>query len=109
MGNRFLCKKCRNVFDLTISNDSSLEPVLVCCTHCGGFDVTEAPAWAPLGSGMNIYDDEDWEYECQDCKYTFKMPIPQSQNENEKRTCPICKSGHLHRIYNRECLPLYCG
>jgi len=103
-----LCKQCRNVFDITISSDSFLDKA-VHCPACGSSDVREAPPWAPLGSGWNICENNMWEYECQDCKNVFQMPIPGSPTEDKKRKCPVCGSGHLHMLTNVGTLPLHCG
>ena len=108
MGHRFLCKQCRHVFDSEISNGSSLNQE-VYCPACGNSDVMEAPAWAPLDSGWNIFESNEWEYECQECKHTFKLPIPQSPAEGESRKCPVCNSGHLHLLTGGKALPLHCG
>lgn len=108
MEQRFLCKQCRHVFDLQISAGSSLDGE-VQCPACGSTDVMEAPAWAPLGSGWNIFESNEWEYECQDCKRTFKLPIPKSHTEEESRKCPFCNSGHLHLLTGGKALPLHCG
>ena len=108
MEERFLCKHCRHVFDQAITGGASLDEQLH-CAKCGSVDVIEAPAWAPLGSGMNVFDNDTWEYECQECQQTFKMPIPRSPSESKSRTCPACRSSHLHVLNNMESLPLYCG
>ena len=108
MQHRFLCKHCRQIFDKEIPSDSSLGEE-VHCTKCGGSDFVEAPAWAPLGSGMNILDNDTWEYECQECKHVFRYPIPKSPSESKNRNCPACQSGHIHLLNNMESLPLYCG
>lgn len=108
MEHRFLCKQCRHVFDLEMPRDSSLDKE-VHCTKCGGSDVMEAPTWAPLGSGWNILESTVWEYECQQCKHVFKMPIPKSPAEDKSRRCPACNSGHLHLLTNMGGLPLHCG
>ena len=108
MERRFLCKKCWNVFDLAIP-DSSRSNVEIHCPACRNADVMEAPPWAPLGSGRNIFESNEWAYECQQCKYKFRMPIPKSPIEDKSRKCPTCKSGHLHLITGEGTLPLYCG
>ena len=41
MEQRFLCKQCRHIFDLEISNGSSLDGE-VQCPACGSSDVMEA-------------------------------------------------------------------
>ncbi len=105
---RILCKQCRNVFDLTIS-DSSFIDKKVYCPACGSSDVIEAPSWVPLGSGLNIFESNEWEYICQECQHVFKMPIPKSPSEDKNRRCPVCNSNHLHLLTNVGALPIYCG
>jgi DNA-directed RNA polymerase subunit RPC12/RpoP len=108
METRFLCKQCRHVFDLAKPGDSDLDNKIH-CPACGSSDVIEAPTWAPLGSGWNIFESTSWEYECQQCKHTFKLPIPKSPEEDKNRRCPICNSGHLHLLIDNVATPLYCG
>jgi rRNA maturation endonuclease Nob1 len=100
-----LCKKCRHIFKLpgALLND------ILSCPQCGVPDIVEAPPWAPLGSGMNIFDDSLWEYECQQCQNKFKLPIPQSPAEEKSRKCPSCCSDHIHRLTAVGGEPLYCG
>jgi hypothetical protein len=69
----------------------------------------EAPAWAPLGSGSNVFDNSAWEYQCQLCRHKFKMPIPKSPSEARGRNCPVCASPHLHLLTDIGAQPLYCG
>lgn len=107
MDRRFMCKKCWHLFDVSISDDSS--EAKIHCPECCSTQVMEAPPWAPLGAGKNIFDLDTWDYECQNCKYRFRMPIPKSPSENKSRQCPKCKSGHLHLIVGEKGLPLYCG
>lgn len=108
MERRYLCKKCWNVFDYSIpEGPSSGEQIH--CPVCCSVDVMEAPPWAPLDSGKNIFDSNEWQYECQDCKVRFKMPIPKSPSEDKSRRCPYCNSGHLHLITGSKALPLYCS
>jgi putative FmdB family regulatory protein len=103
-----LCKQCRNVFKIpeyisrSINNKTS-------CPKCGSSDLDEAPIWAPLGSGSNIFESSEWEYECQKCKNRFAMPIPKSPSEDKARRCPQCGSEHLHRLTSTGGQPLYCG
>jgi Zn finger protein HypA/HybF involved in hydrogenase expression len=108
MERRFLCKKCWNIFDQPVP-DSSSENLEVHCPSCCSADVMEAPPWAPLDSGKNIFDSNEWQYECQQCKYKFKMPIPQSPSEDKNRKCPVCHSEHLHLLTGAKALPLYCS
>ena len=108
MERRFLCKKCRNVFDIAISESAS-PGAGIHCPLCCGTDVTEAPAWAPLGSGFNIFENDTWEYQCQECKNTFKLPVPKSPEEGKTRICLFCSSNHLHLMTDTGAIPLYCG
>ena len=108
MERRLLCKKCWNIFDLSITDSPSLKAEIH-CPECCSADVMDAPPWAPLGSGRNIFENETWDYECQQCKFQFRMPIPKSPAEDKSRKCPTCKSGHLHLLTGAKNLPLYCG
>jgi len=108
MERRLLCKKCWNIFDLPTLDSTSLN-VEIHCPECRSVDVMDAPPWAPLGSGRNIFENETWDYECQQCKYKFRMPIPKSPTEDKSRKCPACNSGHLHLLTGAKNLPLYCG
>lgn len=108
MEKRFVCRACRNVFDHPIFGDGPRWPGIA-CPACGSDDVNEAPPWAPLGSGWNIFEGNEWEYECQACRHTFKLPIPKSPAEEQARRCPECHSRHLHRFTGGKALPLHCG
>jgi len=108
MERRFICKKCWNLFDLAIPDDASVV-MDIHCPACRNADVMEAPPWAPLGAGKNIFESDTWDYECQQCKHKFRMPIPRSPAEDKSRKCPACHSGHLHLIIGEKGLPLYCG
>ena len=105
-----LCKRCRNIFRLPLPVSSqSRGEFCIRCPKCGSPEISDAPAWAPLGSGSNIFVDSVWEYECQQCHHKFEMPVPKSPTEAKKRTCPVCHSGHLHLATNIGAQPLYCG
>jgi DNA-directed RNA polymerase subunit RPC12/RpoP len=108
MERRFLCKQCWHIFDVATNDDSSSSAGLR-CPACLSTDVMEAPAWAALGSGLNIFDSNEWKYECQQCKHKFTMPIPKSPSEDKSRRCPMCNSKHLHLLTGEKALPLYCG
>jgi DNA-directed RNA polymerase subunit RPC12/RpoP len=108
MNRRLICKKCWNVFDFSVPEGAASD-VEVRCPSCHNADVMDAPPWAPLDSGRNIFMENEWSYECQDCKYQFRMPIPKSPTEDKSRRCPVCKSGHLHLVTGAKSLPLYCG
>jgi DNA-directed RNA polymerase subunit RPC12/RpoP len=105
---RYLCKVCRNIFIATIGGSLSTKKGER-CPHCGSPQVMEAPAWAPLGSGFNIFEGSTWKYECHQCGHTFEMPIPKSPTEDKDRKCPVCGQGHLHLLTEIGALPLYCG
>jgi DNA-directed RNA polymerase subunit RPC12/RpoP len=103
-----LCRSCRHIFKASPrSGPSNNEKIN--CPRCDSQDVVDTPAWAPLGSGMNIFDSDEWEYECQDCHRKFKMPIPKSPTEEKERGCPQCSNKHLHRLTQMGGQPLYCG
>ena len=108
MKRRFLCKQCRYVFDVEIPEDAE-RGTEVRCQKCNSSDVMEAPTWAPLGSGLNIFEGDSWEYQCQQCKKNFKLPIPKSPEEDKSRACPFCNSNHLHLLTIDGAKPLYCG
>jgi rRNA maturation endonuclease Nob1 len=103
-----LCQHCRNVFKLLLSQSPSVGGNIL-CPKCGSPDVAEAPVWAPLGSGLNIFDSAEWEYECHECHKKFKMPIPESPTQEKERSCPFCGAGHIHRLTAVGGEPLYCG
>lgn len=103
-----LCRQCRNVFRLSPQNRVSMIRETH-CPQCGSTRLEEAPAWAPLGSGSNIFDSSEWEYECQQCRNKFKMPIPKSPSEERERKCSACGAGHIHRLTVTGGEPLYCG
>ncbi len=100
-----LCKQCRNVFKIPGGNISNKAQ----CPDCGSPDIIEAPAWAPLGSGRNIFESSTWEYKCQHCGHQFKMPIPKSPTEEKQRRCPSCGAEHIHRLTAIGGEPLYCS
>jgi DNA-directed RNA polymerase subunit RPC12/RpoP len=103
-----LCEHCRHTFKLpTASGDKSI--LNVQCPKCGSSQIIDAPAWAPLGSGANIFDGSMWKYECQKCGLRFEMPIPKSPSEEKGRRCPQCGQGHLHLMTDLGAQPLYCG
>jgi DNA-directed RNA polymerase subunit RPC12/RpoP len=96
------------VFDAAAINADSPGKEIA-CPGCHSTNIMEAPAWVPLDSGRNIFAGNEWSYECQACKYQFRMPIPKSPEEDKSRKCPKCNSGHLHLITGSKSLPLYCG
>jgi len=108
MVDRVLCLKCRLVFDIDPAVSCSIDRKIH-CTSCNSTDIAEAPPWAPLGSGANIFEGNTWEYECQQCCHKFEMPIPKSPSEANSRRCPLCNGEHLHLLTQIGALPLYCG
>jgi rRNA maturation endonuclease Nob1 len=105
---RYLCKNCRHVFTLN-SSVNQLTGLKSQCPACGGKTIEEAPCWAPLGSGSNIFEENTWLYECQECQKSFKMPIPVSPAEEKARVCPTCQSKHIRCLTTSGGAPLYCG
>jgi putative FmdB family regulatory protein len=103
-----LCKQCRNVFYASVADCCSIDQ-RTACPACGCVELFEAPVWAPLGSGFNIFDSSEWEYECRKCHNKFKMPIPKSPVEDKQRRCPACGSGQIERLTSFDGLPLWCG
>jgi DNA-directed RNA polymerase subunit RPC12/RpoP len=103
-----LCRQCRNIFRIPGNNRGSIGQE-ISCPKCASTNLEEAPAWAPLGSGLNLFETSGWEYECQLCHDRFKMPIPKSPTEEKARKCPACGNGHLHRLTIKGGEPLYCG
>jgi predicted nucleic acid-binding Zn ribbon protein len=104
---RAFCQQCRLVFDVDAAMCSIDRKVH--CPACNSTHVAEAPPWAPLGSGANVFDTNVWEYECQQCSHKFTMPIPRSPSEDKSRRCPVCNGEHLHLLTRTGALPLYCG
>jgi len=108
---KFLCKTCRNVFISSVPSGFPFDKGGVCllCPKCRSGNLEEAPAWAPLGSGQNIFEGSEWEYECQQCRRKFKMPVPRSPTEAKSRICITCGSKHLNLLTDVGAQPLYCG
>ncbi len=105
---KYLCKECRNIF--VVSSQNSLENrIPEHCPQCDSDQVMEAPIWAPLGAGFNIFENSTWKYECQQCQHTFELPIPRSPSEEQGRKCLLCGCGHLHLLTKLGAQPLYCG
>ena len=100
----YLCLKCRNLFVLELN--SSLPNIK--CPKCESIQIEKLPSWAPIGSNLNESLDE-WEYECQSCHNTFKLPVPTSPSQEKEIKCPKCKDDHIHRLTFTGGEPLYCG
>jgi hypothetical protein len=108
MIHRLLCNKCFHVYDITIP-ENACSVMEMRCPACDSQQVSEAPPWAPLGSGANIFTGDEWAYECGECKFQFRLSIPKSPDENNLRKCPKCQSHELKSITCSNALPLYCG
>lgn len=104
--NIYLCQECRNVFKLPMPTGSPPEEGTK-CPRCGSQRTEELPSWIPLGSNLSE-SPSVWEYECQQCRKTFKLPIPTPTQEKEI-TCPGCGGRHIHRLTASGVEPLYCG
>ena len=103
----YRCQQCGNVFKVPASCSISPERETK-CPGCGS-PLTEAlPSWAPADSGL-LEAESVWEYQCQDCQHTFKLPVPGSPAEAKAVRCPECGGGHLHRMTPVGSQPLYCG
>ena len=103
----YRCLQCRSVFK-TPSPGGAPEEGEVPCPECGS-PLTEAmPSWAPAQSGL-LEAESVWEYECQQCRHSFKRPVPGSPAEAKAVRCPECGGGHLHRFTPVGSQPLYCG
>lgn len=108
MERRFFCNECSHVYDMNMPENTGAI-IEMHCPICGSQQISEAPPWAPLGSGLNIFSGNEWAYECKDCKFQFRLSIPKSPDENNLRKCPKCQSNNLNSITCSSALPLYCG
>lgn len=104
--NIYLCHKCRNIFKLPMTCSIVPGEEEVKCPKCGGIDVEEMFSWTPIGFTETP---PMWEYECQLCKHTFKLPIPSSPTQEEEIKCPKCGAGHIHRLTALVYEPFHCG
>ena len=101
-----LCRQCRNVFKLPVSDSATPEKEELKCPACGSPDVEDVPAWAPIGFTEGS---PTWEYECQQCQHVFRRPVPDSPAQEKAIKCPECGGGHIHRLTPTGGAPLYCG
>jgi len=102
--NTYLCLKCRNLFTVELNNSISN----IKCPKCESTQVDKLPSWAPIGSSLTE-SQPDWEYECQNCHHTFKLPVPTSPSQEKEIKCPKCQGNHIHRLTLTGGEPLYCG
>lgn len=99
--NTYLCHQCGNIFRLPPAGEAR-------CPQCGNAQVRELPSWVPLGSDLSE-SKATWQYECQQCKKEFELPVPGSPSQEKDIRCPECNSGHIHRLTPSGYEPLYCG
>jgi DNA-directed RNA polymerase subunit RPC12/RpoP len=100
-----MCHACGNIFRHRVNGGDGKQ---ITCPACGGTDIRVLPPWVPLGSNLSEAARE-WEYECQNCLYNFKLPVPDSPSQERYVRCPRCESGHIHRLTASGFEPLYCG
>jgi DNA-directed RNA polymerase subunit RPC12/RpoP len=103
----YLCRQCKNVFRLPADSAHTLEKELQ-CPQCGDSQIKKLPSWVPAGSDLSE-GQSLWQYECQQCKKVFKLPVPGSPSQEKVIRCPACGGGHIHRMTTSGVVPLYCG
>jgi len=106
MEDTYLCHQCKNIFRLPPTCNIAPVEEVIKCPICGNTDVEGLPSWAPAGLAEFS---STWEYECQQCKNIFELPVPSSPSQEKEIKCPVCKSGHIHRLTSTGSLPMYCG
>ena len=103
----YLCHQCGHIFRLPV--DSASTPGKeVKCHECGSPQIRQLPSWVPVGSDLSE-GKSLWEYECQQCKNKFKLPVPGSPSQEKNIKCPACNDEHIHRLTASGYEPLYCG
>lgn len=102
----YLCQHCRNFFKQSMTCSITIEKKEVVCPNCESSDIKEMSSWAPIGftDGPPV-----WEYECQQCRNVFGLPVPGSPSQEREIKCPTCGGGHIHRLTIIGGEPLYCG
>jgi DNA-directed RNA polymerase subunit RPC12/RpoP len=103
----YLCRQCGEVFRLPADSAHTPEKELQ-CPQCGDSQVKELPSWVPTGSDL-LKVPQEWEYECQQCKNRFRLPVPGSPSQEKKIKCHACGAEHIHRLTATGYKPLYCG
>jgi putative FmdB family regulatory protein len=103
----YQCRNCQNVFRASMFGSPSSEKE-VKCPVCGSIDTGRLPSWAPLGFDSARVPTE-WEYECQQCHNTFKLPPPSGPSQEKEIKCPACGGEQIHRLTIISGEPLYCG
>ena len=106
-GNTYLCQNCGNIFR-TPAGACVLNPEDIRCPQCDSSQTRVLPSWAPLGSDISE-GHTTWQYECQECKEKFELPILGSPSGEKNIRCPVCNGTHIHRLTPGGYEPLYCG
>ena len=103
----YLCHQCGHIFRRPVNDGTKYgkEPL---CPQCGSLQTRELPSWVPLGSDLSE-GLREWEYECQQCRHKFMLPVPDSPSREKTIRCPACDGGHIHRLTLTGFEPLYCG
>ena len=102
----YSCNHCKNLFKLPLVCSITPEKKEIKCPKCGSFNIDEMPFWGPMNFTEPLLM---WEYECQECHHTFKLPVPNSPSQEKEIKCPECGGGHIHRLTKIGGEPLYCG
>jgi DNA-directed RNA polymerase subunit RPC12/RpoP len=96
----YQCHQCGDIFRSSA--------IMTQCPQCDSNQIRELPSWEPLGSDLSEIPIE-WEYECQQCRNKFKLPVPASPTLEKYIRCPACYNSHIHRLTRTGFEPLYCG
>jgi putative FmdB family regulatory protein len=105
--NMYLCRQCGHLFRGSV-DEVPTQKKQGACPQCGGSQIRELPSWEPLGSELSDVS-LSWEYQCQECRHQFSLPVPASPSQEKDIKCPECNGGHIHRLTRSGFEPLYCG
>lgn len=103
----YLCHQCGHIFRLP-AGGTGAPGKGVECPGCESAQIRELPSWVPMGSDLSEGKSQ-WQYECQQCKNKFELPVPGSPSQEKNIKCPACNGGHIHRLTPSGYEPLYCG
>ena len=108
-GKQYVCQKCRNIFAVPqIACSLTREEPEAVCPACGSKDTVAVPVWEPIG--FHSHEEvREWEYKCQDCGASFKLPVPNSPSQERNIQCPTCGKGNIQRVTLLDGVPMYCG
>ena len=96
MEETYLCHQCKTIFKLPLTCSITAVKQEIKCPNCGNIDVEALPTWAPIG--LTEFSSV-WEYECQECKHKFELPIPSSPSQEQEIKCPVCKGELTLTVY----------